>query len=247
MLKRTISFAVALVLSAGLYAQDKSNIGRVSFLQPKAGETDKFLAGVKEHTNKYHKKDGHKIRTYRIASGPKTGWFVRYSQAYTWADLDKYTTSDAHVAHAAKTVTPYVGENIGPMYWAYLEDLSYNPDTSGKPSKMVRVNFTHVNPLMDGDYIELRRQLKEAHEKTNSDDSFSVFQLVHGGKMHTYAQGFPMNSWSEVPTSGGAQQGSIVNEVFGERAWGQFMSKGREIIYKRNDEMWIYMKDHSTR
>ena len=56
-----------------------------------------------------------------------------------------------------------------------------------------------------------------------------------------------MNSWSEVPTSGGAQQGSMVNEVFGEGAWGQFMSKGRKIIYKRNDEMWIYMKDYSTR
>ena len=248
MLKRTISFAVALVLCAGLYAQDNPNISRLTYLKPKAGQTEKFLAGVKEHTDKYHKKDGHKIRTYRVASGSKTGWYVRSSQPYTWADLDKYTESDAHVAHAAKTVTPYVGENIGPMYWAYLEDLSYNPDTSGKPSKMVRINFTHVNPLMDGDYIELRRQLKEAHEKTDSDDSFTVHQLVHGGKMHTYAQVYRLNCWADMGSSGPQGNiGSRVNEVFGESAWGQFMSKGRKIIYKRNDEMRIYMKDYSTR
>ena len=245
MLKRIISFAVALVLSAGLYAQDNPNIGRVTYLKAKAGQTEKFLAGVKEHTDKYHKKDGHKIRTYRVASGSKTGWYVRSSQPYTWADLDKYTESDAHVAHSAKTINPYVGENIGPMYWAYSEGLSYNPDTSGKPSKMVRVNFTHVNPLMGGEYGELRRQLKEAHEKTDSEDSFSVFSLVHGGKMHTYAQGYPMNSWSEMGSS--RSIGSRVNEVFGGGAWGRFMSKAQKIVYKRNDEMWIYMKDHSTR
>jgi len=245
MLKRIISFAVSLVLCAGLYAQDNPNISRLTYLKPKAGQTEKFLAGVKEHTDKYHKKDGHKIRTYRVASGSKTGWYVRSSQPYTWADLDKYTESDAHVAHSAKTINPYVGENIGPMYWAYSEGLSYNPDTSGKPSKMVRVNFTHVNPLMGGEYGELRRQLKEAHEKTDSEDSFSVFSLVHGGKMHTYAQGYPMNSWSEMASS--RSTGSRINEVFGGGAWGRFMSKAQKIIYKRNDEMWIYMKDHSTR
>ncbi len=245
MLKRIISFAVSLVLCAGLYAQDNPNISRLTYLKPKAGQTEKFLAGVKEHTYKYHKKDGHKIRTYRVASGSKTGWYVRSSQPYTWADLDKYTESDAHVAHSAKTINPYVGENIGPMYWAYSEGLSYNPDTSGKPSKMVRVNFTHVNPLMGGEYGELRRQLKEAHEKTDSEDSFSVFSLVHGGKMHTYAQGYPMNSWSEMGSS--RSIGSRVNEVFGGGAWGRFMSKAQKIVYKRNDEMWIYMKDYSTR
>ena len=245
MLKRTISFAVSLVLCAGLYAQDNPNISRLTYLKPKAGQTEKFLAGVKEHTDKYHKKDGHKIRTYRVASGSKTGWYVRSSQPYTWADLDKYTESDAHVAHTVKTVNPYVSENIGPMYWAYSEGLSYNPDTSGKPSKMVRVNFTHVNPLMGGEYGELRRQLKEAHEKTDSEDSFSVFSLVHGGKMHTYAQGYPMNSWSEMGSSRSTV--SRVNEVFGGGAWGRFMSKAQKIVYKRNDEMWIYMKDHSTR
>ena len=110
---------------------------------------------------------------------------------------------------------------------------------------MVRVNFTHVNPLMGGEYGELRRQLKEAHEKTDSEDSFSVFSLVHGGKMHTYAQGYPMNSWSEMGSS--RSTGSRVNEVFGGGAWGRFMSKAQKIVYKRNDEMWIYMKDHSTR
>ena len=92
MLNRIISFAVALVLSAGLYAQDNPNISRLTYLKPKAGQTEKFLAGVKEHTDKYHKKDGHKIRTYRVASGSKTGWFVRSSQPVSYTHLRAHET-----------------------------------------------------------------------------------------------------------------------------------------------------------
>ena len=251
MLKRTIFFAPVLVLCAGLYAQDNPNIVGVLYYKPKDGQREQFLDGLKEHTEKHHKKGVSRVRTHQVISGPKNGWYVRISGPFTWADVDKFRAelnSKAHAAHGAKTVAPYVGESIGPMYWTNLTDLGYNPDTSGKPSKMIRINFTHVNPLMDGDYIELRRQLKEAHEKTDSDDSFTVHQLVHGGKMHTYAQVYRLNSWADMGSSGPQGNiGSRVNEVFGESAWGQFMSKGRKIIYKRNDEMRIYMKDYSTR
>ncbi|MDP6433482.1 MAG: hypothetical protein QGI15_04085 [Candidatus Scalindua sp.] len=251
MLKRTISFAVALVLSAGLYAQDNPNIVSVVYFKPKAGQREQYLAGLKDHTDKFHSKGVARVRTYEVISGPKSGWYVRISQPLTWTDVDKLQAeirSKAHAANAAKVVAPYIAERIGPMYWTNLTDLAYNPDTSGKPSKMIRINFTHVNPLMDGDYIELRRQLKEAHEKTDSDDSFTVHQLVHGGKMHSYAQVYRLNGWGDMGSSGPqGNVGSRVNEVFGERAWGQFMSKGRKIIYKRNDEMRIYMKDYSTR
>jgi len=248
MLRRSISIASIMVFSVGLYAQSTPNIASVVYYKPKAGDRQEYLAGLKDHTKKFHSKGLAKVRTYEVTSGSKAGWYVRVSEPLTWADLDKLQAdirSDAHAANAAKVVAPYIAERIGPMYWVNRTELGYNPDTSGKPSKMVRVNFTHVNPLMDGEYIELRKQIKEAHDKTGSDASFSVFQLVHGGKMHTYAQGYPMNSWGDMTPSGGV--GSAFNEVFGERAWGQFMSRAQKIIYRRNDEMWLYLKDYSTR
>tara|TARA_B100001123_G_C15120497_1_gene951146 strand:- start:250 stop:1005 length:756 start_codon:yes stop_codon:yes gene_type:complete len=251
MLKIITFFVVGLAFCAELYAQDKPNVFSMIYFKPKAGQKEQYLAGLKEHTEKHHNKGVARVRTYRIISGSKSGWYVRVLGPFTWADVDKLhavISSKAHVADAAKNIIPYVDEKIGPMYWENLKDLGYDPHTSGQPSKMLRINFTHVNPLMDGGYLELRRQLKEAHEKTDSEDSFTVHQLVHGGKMHTYAQVYRLNNWADMSSSG-PQKGDEyrVTEVFGERAWDQFISKGQKIIYKRNDEMRVYMKDYSTR
>ena len=251
MLKIIIFLVVGLAFCAELYAQDNPNIVSMIYFKPKAGQKEQYLAGLKEHTEKQHNKGVARVRTYRIISGLKSGWYVRVLGPFTWADVDKLhavISSKAHVADAAKNIIPYVDEKIGPIYWENLKDLGYDPHTSGQPSKMFRITFTHVNPLMDGGYLELRRQLKEAHEKTDSDASFTVHQLVHGGNLHTYARVYRLNNWADMASSGRHKGDEYrVNEVFGERAWDQFISKGQKIIYKRNDEMRVYMKDYSTR
>ena len=58
MLKRTISFAVALVLTAGLYAQDNPNIVSVVYFKPKVGQKEQYLDGLKDHTKKFHYGEG---------------------------------------------------------------------------------------------------------------------------------------------------------------------------------------------
>ena len=90
MLKRTISFSVALVLCAGLYAQDNPNIVGVLYYKPKDGQREQFLDGLKEHTEKHHNKGVSRVRTHQVISGPKNGWYVRISGPFTWADVDKY-------------------------------------------------------------------------------------------------------------------------------------------------------------
>ena len=112
---------------------------------------------------------------------------------------------------------------------------------------MMRVSYTHVNPLMDGEYREMRKNIKEAHEKTGSKDSFTLGQLIHGGKLHTYAQFYPMDGWADMSSGEATNLASRMNEVFGQGSWGRFMSKGQKVIYKRNDEMRLYMKEYSTR
>ena len=249
MIKRILGIFIPLMICATLVAQENANIYRVVYLKPKAGQKEQFLAGLKEHTKKHHSKGVSKVRTHEVVSGDKAGWYVRSSGPFTWADVDKYEAdhnSKAHAAHGAKVLGPYIGDRVGPMYWSRLDDLSYNRDTSGKPSKMVRVNFTHVNAVMNGEYSELRQQIKEAHEKTNSDASFTVGQLVHGGKMHTFAQFYPLNSWADMASSG-QSMASRVDEVFGAGGFGRLMSKAQKIAYKRHDEMRVYMKDYSTR
>ncbi|MBT4661725.1 MAG: hypothetical protein HN927_02145 [Candidatus Marinimicrobia bacterium] len=249
MIKRIIGIIILLLTCVTLVAQESANIYRVIYLKAKAGQKGQFLAGMKEHTNKFHSKGVSKVRTHEVVSGDKAGWYVRSSGPFTWAEVDKYEadhSSKAHAAHGAKVFGPYIGDRVGPMYWSRRDDFSYNRNTSSKPSKLTRVSFTHLNPLMDGEYRDLRMQIKEAHEKTNSDDSFTVGQLVHGGKMHTYAQFYSLNSWADMASSG-PSNASRMNEVFGQGGWGRLMSKGQKIIYKRNDEMRVYMEEYSTR
>ena len=249
MIKRILGIVVPLLICATLVAQDTPNIYGVNYFKPKADQREEYLAGLKDHTKKHHSKGIMKVRTYQVVSGDKSGWYVRVSGPLSWADVDKFQAdirSKAHASHAAKFVRPYIEERIGTMYWSPLEDLGYNRDTSGKPSKMVRVNFTHVNTGMNGEFRELRKQIKEAHEKTNSNVSFGVGQLVHGGDKHIFASFVPLDSWADMASTG-PDLSSRFNKVFGEGAWGRFLNKAQKINYKRHDEMRVYMEEYSTR
>ena len=249
MIKRILGILIPLLTCAVLVGQANSDIYKVTYIKPKSGQTDKFLSGLKEHTKKHHSKGIMRVRTHQVISGEKAGWYVRTVGPITWADVDKHDANEKskdHASHGAKVLRPYIGERIGPMYWSPREDYSYNRKTSGKASKMTRVSFTHLNPLMDGEYRELRMQIKGAHENTNSEASFTVGQLVHGGKMHTYAQFYSLDSWADMASSG-PSNASRMNKAFGEGSWVRLMTKGQKIIYKRNDEMRLYLEDYSSR
>ena len=109
-----IFFVVGLAFCAELYAQDNPNIVSMIYFKPKAGQKEQYLAGLKEHTEKHHNKGVARVRTYRIISGSKSGWYVRVLGPFTWADVDKLqavTSSKAHVADAAKNIIPWATTN----------------------------------------------------------------------------------------------------------------------------------------
>ena len=250
MMKRILGIIIPLIICATMVAQENANIYRVVYIKPKSGQKEQFLAGLKEHTKKHHSKGVSKVRTYEVVSGDKAGWYVRSSGPFTWADVDKYEAdhnSKAHSAHGAKVLGPYIGDRVGPMYWARRDDMSYNRDTSGKPSKMTRVQFTHLNPGMGSEFYDLRRRYNEVLEKTNSDASYTMGHLVHGGERHAiYATFRGMDSWADMAPTGPSFS-SRYNEVYGNGAWGQFLKQISKINKKSHDEMRVYMKEYSTR
>ena len=249
MVKRIIGIIIPVFICTNLFAQSTANIYGVNYFKPKAGKLEEYLAGLKDHTKKHHSKGIMKVRTYQVVSGEKSGWYVRISGPLSWADVDKHqadTRSKAHAAHAAKYLRPYIEERIGTTYWSSLEDLGYNRNTSGKPSKMVRVNYNEVNPGMNSDYQDLRKKIKEAHEKTNSDASFGVGKMVLGGNKHIFASFAPLDSWADMALTG-PDLSSRFNKVFGDGTWNDFLNKAQKINKKRYDEMRVYMKEYSTR
>ena len=249
MIKNKIGIIIPLLAFATLIAQTTPNIYGVNYFKPKAGQLEEYLAGLKDHTKKHHSKGIMKVRTYQVVSGDKSGWYVRVSGPLSWADVDKHqadTRSKAHASHAAKYLRPYIEERIGTTYWSPLEDLAYNRNTSGKPSKMVRVNYNEVNPGMNSNYQDLRKKIKEAHEKTNSDASFGVGKMVLGGNKHIFASFVPLDSWADMASTG-SDLSSRFNKVFGDGAWNEFLNKAQKINKKRYDEMRVYMKEYSTR
>jgi len=251
MTKKILQIFISLFLCTIIFAQDNSKIYRVTYLKAKSGSMDQLLAGMKEHNKKHHNKGIMKVRTYRVVSGEKSGWLVRSYGPMTWSELDKFSKdsdSKAHRAHGAKLLRPYIGESTGPMYWTPMEDLHYNPGTSDKPSKMTRVQFTHLNPGMSSEYYDLRQRYNKTLEKTNSDASFSMGHLIHGGERHAiYATFSGMNSWSEMKPSTGPTFSSRFNQVHGNSSWGQFLRQVSKIIKKSHDEMRVYLEDQSTR
>ena len=167
--KRALAVIIPLLACLSLVAQNEANIYRVAFLQPKAGGVDKFLEGVKEHNKKFHSKGIMKVRMYRVISGERSGWFVRTYGPMTWDEVEKFEADQAkkaHSDHGSKVLRPYIEKRIGPSYWTPHDNLSYNRSSTSTASNMMRVSYTHVNPLMDGEYREMRKNIKEAHEKT---------------------------------------------------------------------------------
>lgn len=249
MLKRNLGIIVLLMTCVSMFAQDNANIYGVNYFKPKAGQREAYLSGLKDHTKKHHSKGIMRVRTYSVVSGEKAGWIVRVSGPLTWSDIDKFqadTRSKAHMEHAAKYVQPYVEQRIGTMYWTPLEELNYNPDNSGKPAKMVRVTFNHINPGMSGEFVVQRKLIKEAHEKTNSDASWGFGRLIHGGDKHTYASFVRLDKWADMATTGPSLS-TRFNEVYDNGAWGRFLKRAQKITKKRHDEMRIYMEEYSTR
>ena len=249
MMKRIVGIVIPLLTCAMIIAQENANVYRVHYLKPVRGAEDKLLAGFKEHNKKYHNKGIMKVSTSRVVSGEKTGWLVRVYGPMTWAQVDEFTAdanSKAHRANGAKLVRPHIEKNIGPMYWSPVKDLHYNPSTSEKPSKMTRITYTHMKPGMNGEFFNYMKKIKEVNEKTNSDASYVVGRLVHGGNKHTFASFSGLDSWAEMESSG-LSFSSRYNEVYGEDAWGRFVDQIRKSQVKRHDEMRVYLEDQSTR
>ena len=250
MKKRILGIMIPLMTCVALFAQDNANIYRVVYLKPKSGGMDQLLAGIKEHNKKHHSKGIMRARTYRVVSGKKTGWVVRSYGPMTWAQVDEFVANSAsksHADHGAKYLRPHIEERVGPMYWRPMEDLHFNPSSSEKPAKMTRVQFTHLNPGMSGEYYDLRRRYNEALEKTNSDVSFAMGHLIHGGERHAiYATFRGMDSWADMAQTGPSLS-SRYNQVHGNGSWGRFLKQVSKIINKSHDEMRVYLEDHSTR
>jgi len=249
MIKRILGIFVPLLTCVAIFGQDNAEIYRVTYLKPKAGGMDELLAGMKEHNKKHHNKGIMKVRTHRVVSGEKAGWLVRSYGPMTWAQVDKFTAdanSKAHRADGTKKITPYVEKRIGPTYWSPQEDLSHNRNTSSKPSKMTKVTYSHINNGTGGDFRELQRQFKEVHEKTNSDASYTMGRLVHGGDLTIFATFRGMDNWADMASSGPSWS-SRYNEVHGNDAWGRWLKRIQKVTNKRHDEMRVYLEDQSTR
>ena len=251
MLRRIMGIFVPLLIFTNLLAQPNPDIYRVMYLKPKSGNTSQLLSGIKEHNKKHHNKGVMKVRTYRVVSGEKSGWLVRTYGPMKWSQVDEFVAnseSKSHADHGAKHLRPHIEERVGPMYWTPIEDLHYNPDTSGKPSKMRRVQFTHIKPGMSDEYYDLRQKYNEVHKKTNSDASFSMGHLIHGGERYAiYATFSGLDSWSDMAPTASSSFSSRYNKVHGSGSWDKFLKQVSKTIKKSHDEMRVYLKDHSTR
>ena len=94
----------------------------------------------------------------------------------------------------------------------------------------------------------IRDRYNEVHQKTNSDASFSMGHLIHGGERYAiYATFSGLDSWSDMAPTASSSFSSRYNKVHGSGSWDKFLKQVSKTIKKSHDEMRVYLKDHSTR
>lgn len=140
-------------------------------------------------------------------TGPSQVWFlIGYN---SFADMEKDTLAQrksAALTAAQNRYSPAESEYLegGRQLMAELrEDISYRPNFNLAEMRYFRVRTSRVKFGHDADYVELRKMLNAAFERTGSKQSVVTFYVTGGAPAGTYITFYPSKSaaaWDQ-PTS----------------------------------------------
>jgi hypothetical protein len=152
-------------------------------------------------------------------TGPSEAWFLSGYPSYeAWekqrkaddantmmtAELDRLSTADGE--HLEKT------NSITAMF---REDLSMRPALNIGDYRYMSVSIVRVRPGMVPKYVEMRKAIKAAHEKTGMKDYYSVFAIQSGMPGPAFLIFVPMKSLKEADEAGPLHNSAAYKEAMG--------------------------------
>jgi hypothetical protein len=152
-------------------------------------------------------------------TGPSEAWFMSGYPSYeAWenqrkaddantmmsAELDRLSTADGEHLDKANSITAM-----------FREDLSMRPALNIGDYRYMSVSIVRLRPGTVSKFVEMRKAIKAAHEKTGMKDYYSVFAVQSGMPGPTFLIFAPMKSLKEIDEAGPLHNAAAYKEAMG--------------------------------
>jgi hypothetical protein len=199
-MRKSALLVTLLSLSVCLWAQSSPQVvSEVNIAMPKAGMTNQFEAGRKQHSA-FHaaQKDTWSIFVWEFVSGERTGSYMSASPGHSWKDFDaREAFNKLDSADVAKTMGPATAGG-GTAYYVYRDDLSQTKPPA-TPAKMRTTATYSVIPEHLNDFTDAIKKINAAIQKTNYPLKPSRwYSLANGGSVPTFVLVTDRASWADI-------------------------------------------------
>jgi hypothetical protein len=192
-----LSFAVAVTLSMGAWAQEKAASGPAKilvitreFVKPgKGGEPhDKAESAFVAAMSKA-KWPTRYIAAQAMSGKPRVLFFTRYDSYDAWEKDVSATTKNTTLSAALDRANQADGELLDSSdqnVFTYNEELSVRPVSDISHMRFLEIWVAHVKPGHYREWAELNKMYKAAYEKSVPDGHWAVYEATYGFPNGTY-------------------------------------------------------------
>jgi len=192
-----LSFAVAVTLSMGAWAQEKAASGPAKilvitreFVKPGKGGAphDKAEGAFVEAMSKA-KWPTRYVAAQAMSGKPRVLFFTRYDSYDAWEKDVTATTKNTTLSAALDRANQADGELLDSTdqnVFTYNEELSLRPVSDISHMRFLEIWVAHVKPGHYREWAELNKMYKAAYEKSVPDGHWAVYEATYGSPNGTY-------------------------------------------------------------
>ena len=186
-MKKLIILSFALFVGVMLYGQRNTNGEYWNTWQykAKAGMEQEFMDAAAKKTAMFNKTPETAISTYRIATGPDSGMFVRVESGKSAESYDMDRSAEGK--YWRDNVIQFVSENEGQVRWRRLSGGSYiaDPDRTTPAKYVLRTTYNVKADKIMHFRRFMERIAKVAEERKHKESRF-FFRLESGGNRNQF-------------------------------------------------------------
>lgn len=183
---RTVFGAALAALTVALLAEAASaqNLATTYVMRPNPGSSGALVSALREHSRwREQNGDPWTWHLWQVANGENVGEFHARSVGHTWADYDRYNSSEFAAradAHFNATVAPLLASSASLISEAHPE-LSMMPG-EGDPLGLAEVTVFYLKPGHEQDFVQAVSRFREAAPGAGWEGTYVVATHVNGGR-----------------------------------------------------------------
>jgi hypothetical protein len=142
----------------------------------------------------------------RSISGINEAWYVTGHDSFaSIAKEEQMSAANATLTAELDRLSTADGEHLEStraLQATYMPEISYNPDFSLGKTRYFMVITTRLRPGKGGDYVNMMKRVKAAHERAKMSEHYLVYAVGAGMPNGTYLMFIPMETLDEADRNG---------------------------------------------